>query len=158
MYTKDIKDFIHFYLGQLAEITRKDASIVDDITPATIANVLAEIVTAKPVLRPLSDITNAEKIVIATLVLYRYQKHYDRLVDLEIKDDGSVYVKNEQFAVLAMITVEKDGISYSGGLTSTDKQYFVPNQYEVTRFLLKRGFDLFGLIEDGLAINKTTGK
>ena len=47
---------------------------------------------------------------------------------------------------------------YFTGAYETLLPYFGIAHYELTRWLLSKHFDLFGLIEDGLAINSTTLK
>lgn len=122
---KDIKDYLHLYLGCEVSVTNLDGRYTRLITHEFFSTFYNEDDGAfyndpKPILRPLSDIT-----------------------DDEIDD---VWNLEEPEHVLVM-AYEKNNVVRKVALCS-----------ERTRYLLSRGFDLFGLIEAGLAIDKTTLK
>lgn len=105
---KDIKDYLHFYLGCEAVTVKSKPEI---ITGHIIDLVNGNFYHAKPILRPLSDMTEEEAF------------------DLE--------------AV--------------GGSTEVFELTSIVYSFDSHRMLwaLKKGFDLFGLIESNLAIDST---
>jgi hypothetical protein len=135
---RDIKDYLHLYLG--CEAMHGDRKIVVcglNINSYYIQNILNEdtlrISDIKPILRPLSDMTDYEAIEI-------YNKQWPNMNDKEswvkalfIKDIccGGYYVEGK-VAILDTMMVVKECLS--------------------------RGFDLFNLIPEGLAIDSTTLK
>lgn len=139
--TKDIKDYLHLYLGcecfnhlRLLGVEGNAAYVSH---PAT-GRMVKDINYLKPILRPLSDITEEEARVILPdmqtedkLIEWGYYNEYS---------DGNVfyqYLKKAEDERLSSIIEDSLG---------------VPEHW---LFLLSKGFDLFGLIEAGLAINKT---
>ena len=140
----EFKDVAHLYLGvevvnTIGKHMGKIVSVSIDGT-ATI-NPLDEfkprviiLNSLKPILRPLSDITNDE--------------FYELSEILEQCDYGAVFQEYND---------GKTGVGYmwqegmAGLILNSDAgQYFV----KIFPFLLSRSFDLFGLIESGEAINK----
>jgi len=98
---KKIEDYLHLYLG--CDVRHNNGSIVkmNSIALNNMLNNKYEMQEYKPILRPLSDMTEEEKIEV---------RKFDK-VELP--------------------------------------------HFELTRYLLSKHFDLFGLIEAGLAIEKT---
>jgi len=131
--TKEIKDYIHYYLGQPCLIG--DSKGVDyirmvnetglSVCTGTNKNgipVWYKSNTCKPLLRPLSSMTEDEKDTINNEWGNPMGEHLtDALVE-----------KNEHYVKLLF------------------------ESFELFHYLLKQGFDLFGLLESGLAIDKTT--
>lgn len=110
---KDIKDYLHLYLG--CEICKADGSGNFKLTPHTLSqmnlpNTTPDIKKGKPILRPLSSMTEEELSAMESIYGFYASKPY----------------------------AERLG---------TDA--------EVTRHLLSKGFDLFNLIPEGLAIDST---
>lgn len=105
---KKIEDYLHLYMGCACEIRDGIAFIVDIITPSTIIGVNERKWKVKPVLRPLSDMTNEE---------------LEHMTDATRRNKSMIYQHAER-----------------------------------TAYLLSQGFDLFGLIESRLAIDKKTIK
>ena len=104
---KKIEDYLHLYIGReckYQEHNEKSDWCIGKITPAIITP--NRIHSVKPILRPLSDMTEEEK--------------------------------NEYL------------------LTGTDSSTRFEHNARRTQYLLSKGFDLFGLIDAGLAINKNT--
>ena len=99
--TKDIKDYLHLYLGCEAMLTFKNGNI-EKVTITTLPVEKPE--RFKPILRPLSDMTAEEMLECSSL-----------------KTMGTL------FQIMG----------------------------ETTKYLLSKHFDLFGLIEAGLALDKT---
>jgi hypothetical protein len=111
-----IEDYLHLYIGHSCSVNGLDATIIRGSELGLHRNVIAVIESkdktgctvrridpcyVKPILRPLSDMTEEEKSKISK---------------------------------------------------STVNKVFYPEEF---LYLLKQGFDLFGLIESGLAITKT---
>lgn len=89
----------------------------------------------KPILRPLSNINANDLIALADIIRPENIGNHPRLEEsFEDQVNGVV------------IAIEKIGL-YRG-----------PIAFQMTRYLLKQGFDLFGLIPAGLAIDKTSLK
>ena len=102
--SKEIKDYLHLYLGCIG---RGDSGAAIFLSADTLSKINRGDISFRPILRNLSDMTTEE---------------LELFADLNIKSDyKNVYEK----------------------------------QAEITRFLLSQEFDLFGLIEAGLAIDKT---
>lgn len=114
----NIKDYINLYVGQKAYDTFNDCEV--EITNSNINMYGNDIDQLKPILRPLSDMTEEE---------------------------------------IEYIAIElKAGKWNAPDLKHMPDIAFTQNHLkpEIFLYLLKQGFDLFGLIESGLAINKTT--
>lgn len=120
MDSKNIKDYLHLYLGQQCRcfnhadsegwIETISCSIIIDYEDED-----SEIEGIVPILRPLSDMTEEE-----------------------MKSVGH----------MPHVPLHKDDLKYA----------IIRNSWppEQTRYLLSRGFDLFNLIESGLAIKKSS--
>jgi hypothetical protein len=130
---KDIKDYLHLYLGSEC-FSDTGVTVRRLITLSLLQKSEQEFASITPILRPLSDMTEEEKINLFTLSFgnHRFTHFgYDPIECIILAD------KDERIRV---------GLS----VNSMSADAF--------RFCLARGFDLFGLIEDGLAIDKTTLK
>lgn len=150
MDNKDIKDYLHLYLGRELFGTYLDASgsrgILTGVTngghECEIQFFLEDGINVeeepewneahevKLILRPLSDMTEEEGIECATTFFH----------DCEGKD-----VKVEDNYGTKKIIWRTASIHFPD-------VYYTP---DITRYLLSKGFDLFGLIDAGLAIDKT---
>lgn len=122
---KDIKEFLHLYLGQKVYINHPDAAFRNDTLDADLLTRLLNgslpIENYQLILRPLSDMTDEEK---------------RKVVKLLPKSTENI---------LPRIDV--------GRATSAFMNKATP---DLVIYLLSRGFDLFQLIESGLALDKTT--
>lgn len=125
--SKEIKDYLHLYLGCECEITQPTVHKFADgfeYTYSGVVKLSAEILWAfqtvlyrlKPILRPLSDMTEEELQECGNMI-------YDFSDDPELNNH-----KWQDFEICAV------------------EQFY---------WLLKKHFDLFGLIESGLAVDKT---
>lgn len=96
----------------------------------------------KPILRPLSDILNTESFMV-------YKMYFEKETALDFSgDNGSVYYNPKQVRVQASHALRIfNGQDYETG-DFTKVCQLVP-------YLLSKGFDLFNLIPEGLAIDKT---
>ena len=141
----EFKDVAHLYLGvevvnTIGKHMGKIVSVSIDGT-ATI-NPLDEfkprviiLNSLKPILRPLSDMTDEEFAAYSTML-----ERCDYEAYIEISDSGERRIGYEW----------EDGIC--GVLINS---YVGKNLVAVFSYLLSRSFDLFGLIESGEAIDKT---
>lgn len=112
---KKIKDYLHLYLGCDAMIYNDKSFIMDKVTSSSLNIEDGSVTKIKPILRPLSDMTEQESYELC-------------------------WQKNQNHMKLNW---------------SLNESAIHPNEF---LYLLKQGFDLFGLIESGLAIDKTTIK
>jgi len=121
--TKDIKDYLHLYLGcevmldsiiESSEPNIKTLTAIQSIAPFVVLRdkgdsrqgEWVDMNNCKPILRPLSDMTEEEK------------------------------------KLFGIIKIE-------------ERSFSIETHFESFRLLLSKHFDLFGLIEAGLAIDKT---
>lgn len=121
---KDIKDYLHLYLGCDCMMTRNSYHAVHQLrlssdTPFKLTGQLSDyfsdsktMAECKPILRPLSDMTEEE------------EKEYEA----------------------TRVFVRATPVHQVGNMQWTPETF---------RYLLKQGFDLFNLIPEGLAIDKT---
>jgi len=143
---KKIENYIHHYLGcgvtVLNPIT-KEWSKVRRLCFTDCNLIVNYSRDAKLILRPLSDMTENEAIEYFNL-------HETTIIikkEILKKGVGFQYKWKSERGNL------EDGFSYSGvGIAFSDK-----NKYNSTEFvyLLSKGFDLFGLIEAGFAIDRS---
>lgn len=150
---KNIKDYLHFhlgceirhdkgiYVGTLTSIGFHTAEIFCDylkrneghrVPPGKDFGYFSILIERlKPVLRPLSDMTEEESIEIAKIHKY------------DVPDDDGVMEE--------IVSIYGNG----GGILMLGAYLPVSHYLEGLLWLLKNHFDLFGLIESGLAIDKT---
>ncbi len=130
---KDIKDYLHLYLGCPAEIHGYNTKIVDKVTSSSLT-MITKGCKIVPILRPLSDMTEQEAMELGKLLL--------------LIPHGQISAYKNTFGKWCVKWSEhyKDHWCIDGEIF---------NQHQ-TIYLLKEGFDLFELIADGLAIDKTT--
>lgn len=143
----EIKDYLHLYLGcevavidkMAAEYNCEEIIYTDklkgvtesEVKPGEMIAIIGDVFQEeyidriKPILRPLSDMSDDE--------CWYSQNAFGHFV----KGTSEPYIQNRLHCI-------KD--SY------TDFRNILPHQFA---WLLKQGFDLFGLIESGLAIDKT---
>jgi hypothetical protein len=186
---KDIKDFIHLYLGQQVRVRKKNDSdreyLVGRICEVTRASNHGDWVKVwfdddlptvtdstwhqstsnchfffmnedeiQIILRRLSSMTEEERSELWSLVFGTKRSKFR---------GNTVWFPEETISSdprwVLMQGVERFGIEMNGTVwADSDLHAFKHNQHEVTRYLLSKGFDLFGLIESGLAIDKETIK
>lgn len=126
---KKIENYLHLYVWQKCVVRYKldKEEVEKTLTPVHLHEFLNECAVCKPILRPFSDMEDYERTVV---------------YDLEMRDEEIDYSRKVQCVK----------IWYSR------TSFFMLNKWnqETFRYLLSRGFDIFGLIESGLAIDKTT--
>lgn len=175
---KDLKDYLHFYLGcevlykgkvyDLFQIDSTFAHIWKKNRSATVCE--PTIHNVKPLLRPLSSMTQSEADYFAWLCMdSEYHLEVDsRITQEEIQtelaknDDGlmldadvEIYIGVSVRCFEGAVVIKTDG---SIAVYDEDKETYqsVDNIAFKVLYLLKQGFDLFGLIPAGLAIDSTT--
>jgi len=137
-------DVLHLYLG--CEGKNHNGETID-LTSRTLNLIWCNVIGFKPILRPLSDMTEEEALIYFSLPLKSIilkKNVYAESISFNYKWVNPKYASNNQ-----------DSFSYSEVGIGNGFQSFTQKQF---LFLLKRGFDLFGLIESGQAIDKTTLK
>lgn len=144
---KDIKEYLHLYLGCQCEHTCWDDA-GDDMpgskktrrTGELDLSILEDIDWFRPklLLRPLSDMTEEEFEQFRTIT--GYPNH-----NATFEGADGVHIK---YRYGKKSTV-------NGFKTSININSIRP---DMLKYLLSRGFDLFNLVSDGLAINKTESK
>lgn len=138
---KELKDYLHLYLGcEVRTIDYYGKEWKQQLlTPQLYSELFHtghfsyQVEFIKPILRPLSDMTEEEKVKV---YLWEYANNESGELVKNDSDRDFFVVKNEH-----------------GMRCYVNLHHF---SAETTRKLLKAGFDLFGLIESGLAIDKTT--
>lgn len=115
---KNIKDYIHFYLGQPIKTSRYGIGVLDSVSKTCMHVEFEKTIQGflfnddvKLLLRPLSDMTDKEMDDIK-----KYSNHIEKYIETGV---------------------------------------FIRIDGELHRILCKWGFDIFNLIESGLAIDKT---
>lgn len=144
---KNIKDYLHLYLGCQMERGGIVTGALLDAANESAFNAWEDF---KPILRPLSDITNREKTEIYKMIFGR-----------EFPNSGQIFFRHDKTTssdprwILSTgvdrLGIEMDGTVW-GDCDLNNKKH---NQHLITLYLLKQRFDIFGLIEGGLAIDKT---
>lgn len=146
-----LQDYLHYYMGckaittddneqaELVGVSDDNAHLVHD---GTGSYGTCDISGVKPILRRLEDMTEVEGVDLAKL-----QHNPTRHKDIEV-----LYIKTEHLHYI-------DGTRWSGDGVSEYNEYFVDfSQMKADQFhyLLSKGFDLFGLIDAGLAVDIKT--
>lgn len=179
---KEIKDYLHLYLGcecVVEQDLEMEGFETRTLTTASILGKKNQFLTLiggssvqkpfaaeeiKPILRPLSDMTEEEMIgLLQSMVPQDMEtKPTDEDYDLEMFRNDEGLMVDGDVAVGANITcicyVGQIAIRESGDIDMFDedgKPERVINQPAGFHYLLSKHFDLFGLIESGLAIDKT---
>lgn len=174
----NIKDYLHLYLG--CEVYQKGGLPVK-LTPDLLTASSFTEGLSKPILRPLSDMTEdyflslfkisigaAEDMIptsfsrLATDDLLvqmgygQYKFSYRHNFENDVRIEGGVSFYIECFKIENRISISSQGIEESKSPFNPSKENrIVWNQATIFKKLLKDGYDLFGLIEAGLAIDKT---
>ncbi len=110
---------------------------------------------AKPVLRPLSDMTEMEIVFLLNMV---YKNIYGYGAD--IQECGMFSENDDAVGYKCVDRLNDDEIGFTieierGVEYSTNGIHSIVNQFEITKELLRMGFDIFGLIKSKQAVNKT---
>jgi hypothetical protein len=151
---KKLSDYLRLYTGCKVfidsgafKITGGTGCLIGCTESRTLVNFKDELlpieaVDIKPILRSLSNITDDEK------------KEIFRLIFGKDPIPETAILHGRDWALRSGI--DSIGMDLSGSIWAhSDLQPFEFNQHEITRHLLKWGFDLFDLINSGLAIDVT---
>jgi hypothetical protein len=173
---KKIEDYLHLYLGclvittigegQLVSITHDEAIyckvVYGVMGPDFDDNHLVE--DTKPILRPLSDITDNEIDELASVLLGKETHCYSKwrskegdYILAEWKKEKPHAPLDEKYEYMTMgMSINENFVIHhkwdyhnSGGVGTTNEP--LHNHNEITRYLLSKHFDIFGLIDSGLA-------
>ena len=128
MESKNIKDYLHLYICCDC-LYDNGVSVRRHIVPDVLSRVYSEFATATPILRPLSSMTEDEKV---------------RLFKLSFGEEHN-------FDMFGFDPVEQIILADKNGRTRAAVS-LKSMSVEGILFLLSKGFDLFGLIDAGLAI------
>lgn len=142
---KNIKDYLHLYLGCECIVKEPGESAFKSVLEGIQRGkfllkeyghlLLWEAAEIKPILRPLSDMTE-EELIEQENIFKIYEPDFEVTPDMrknaweKIKNDGIMAVEFSEDNNPLMV-------------------------FELFRYFLSKHFDLFGLIESGLAIDKT---
>jgi len=152
---KEIKDYLHLYVGCTLRCDTGFVilmSVIPEIIPHTSFGIAVingsesyrtNLGDYMPVLRPLSDITEEEAIELVKISEWKQYGEHPHKREYRAYRNGF----NE--------------IVVSWGESIREKNVPVAKEvfgFEEFRYLLSKGFDLFNLITEGLAIDKTTTK
>lgn len=149
---KEIKDYLHLYAGCPVEFDRYGTLCMGTLTASLFKDFNHGEVELKLILRPLRDMTEDEAIEVFKMV---------SLLDLsecqfEFGENYTTWINaNLNGRVIDSINFLGDNIE----MMNNDGTYSPLNPIApVHKYYLSRHFDLFSLIENGLAIDKTTLK
>lgn len=157
MDPKEIKDYLHLYLGCECEFYIR---LGDDgtygicelvtVDVRVLHNVLAGLAKCTLKLRPLSDISE-EDFKECALLYWGYQNRdiiYNQIG--EVKQIVELKMASKYGTAKPYVVFDKQGKEIMRGTLSENE--LNPMQFQ---FLLSKGYDLFELIESGLAIDAT---
>lgn len=153
---KELKDYLHLYLGcqiRFHSNLTETWGIWNKMSCSDIQLAVAHIGFGEKCqiqLRPLSDMTEEER-----------KELWEFVFNRKFGENGTEYLRDHlpiptgRTRWVLTSGVERLGIQFNGRIWyDSDLQHWNFSQHEVTRWLLSRSFDLFDLIESGLAINK----
>lgn len=167
---KQLKDYLHFYLGcQMYAYTLESVTngwlekqmsknpqmgYSYELTAGNLKKTLED--GYLPILRKLESMAEDEALHIAKNCFYHNEMRYPDS-DYKVSREGNVYVvnlNNDWFEKELRIGLSSGNIWYTKP-TIEDR---VHHAFDSFHYLLSRGFDLFGLCDAGLAIDKATIK
>lgn len=175
---KKIEDYLNLYLGCKVSIAlgefdfigiEKDCAVVWN---KIYGRKIYLIQLIKPILRPLSDMTEeeAEDFALSCLNSRHAPEHFDPVEKDElqiefVKNDGGNFLDDDVEIYIGLscrcldgyISIMKDGrigMSEEDDIPTKEMEP-IDDVYGKVHWLLSKHFDLFGLIESGLAIDAT---
>lgn len=166
---REIKDYLHLYMGQKAiRIKATYPRRKGDIIPIDADCLRYWANDVKPILRPLSSMTEDEAEHLAWLCMDGRHRSEDYAIDkdeIQIEfaqnDGGTLLDKNIQIYIGVSCRCWEGYIAITeyGEIIQceedSEKREPIDNVADKVRYLLSKGFDLFNLIPDGLAIDST---
>jgi len=168
-----IEDYLHLYLPIAVELNNGGSKVYNRVAVAvgntddefryvtlrlgkgkksfTHSILLAEPDRIKPILRPLIDMTEEE--MKDVLIMHFHESGRDVAAQsiVSVKKKHEVKMASKYGTGIPYIVYNESNIPHSDDVLS-----FSELNADQFIYLLSRGFDLFGLIEAGLAIDKTT--
>lgn len=162
----NIKDYLHLYLGCKCVVAMKQTQKCVCISTMTLELMLSPF-DLTPILRPLSDMTEQELIEVIQLSVPDDLEDHPTADDYDLEifynDGGNLVDRDVAIGATyscicyeGSVAIRKCGtIHFFNDEGEFEKVYNIPRVYA---FLLSKQFDMFGLIEAGLAIDKTTLK
>ena len=136
---KELKDYLHLYLGCKLLMPNGSIELLDGVMVGCEPS-------GKPILRPLSDITPTEVLEICKiegLVNASISGHHLHITAIDDSYDLVFdFKKQDSLFISPIVYLKKNGSPYT-----------LAKQFEITRYLLSKGIDIFGLIEDNLAVS-----
>lgn len=159
MKEKNIEDYFHFYYGCECEfvLTESKKVLIQELLGIALDYYFLDVYkkknpiydSIKPILRPLSSMTEEEAIYLANLIQYDGDSF---IWKVRLKDELQIVIDGVRNSDYRTVTIAYD---WKFSVCDTDEYgngYSGENPHETTRYLLSKSFDLFGLIESGLAI------
>lgn len=141
------KDVLHLYLGCQ---WHQDGGYPIELTGSFIEYILGSKTNdhGKPILRPLSDMTEEERAEIFYFIFGRQFKGRTEWYKEKTTLQEPRWVLSQG--------VDRVGIQMNGDIwADCDLHVYKMNPHKNTLYLLSKSFDLFGLIDSGEAIDKT---
>lgn len=148
----NIKDYIHYYIGQsfqfdnkqweMIAVSRKLVTGWRDNTEISSTEIQVYHNEAKLMLRRLSDMTEEEATELAKI----------QTVEKRLKDVQVLLIEKDRVHYIDGSMWQGDGVEEYNDLY-VYYDLLTPKQFV---YLLKQGFDLFGLLDAGLAIDAKT--
>lgn len=173
--SKDLKDYLHYYLG-CEVVTNSGTNVLRDSKQSRVATFVGfadyhrldcrlafragpegrcNTYLLKPLLRPLSDMTEDEAADVYMIERDRILHSPTNDVDVRQRTDFGWVVTRLDHLNIGLL-IKYDGVCYKV-INEGKRPTIEPamNQPLIFHYLLSKHFDLFGLIESGLAISKT---
>lgn len=166
---KKITDYLHLYLG--CEVEWWNGSGVYILDPYYLSEIAEDDLweKTKPILRPLSDMTDEEILQCGKFICavpneegfsYEIQRFHNtvgaKFYSGKFTSGQYLSIWNEKNKVSGIGHIEVGWYSDNKiDKRRTKELWKVGGCHELTVYLLSKHFDLFGLIESGLAIDKT---
>lgn len=145
----ELKDYLHYYMGATFWTNNSEG----EVNPETLRFIYPMIEKdkgVKLVLRRLEDMTEEERKQIWQLIIGR---SFPNTGDVRWFEENHSSAKRW----VMMSGVERVGIEMTGKVwADSDLSHIKFNPHLVTHCLLQQGFDLFGLIPAGLAMDAKT--
>lgn len=136
----DIKEILHYYIDQPCEVvTNEGQEFIWNLTYLLLGHLdqprtfSTDVNTIKPILRSLYDMTNEEAIETARLIY-----EYEDFTKIETR-------RNSHGHLLVEFGTQSRKV-----YNATMDCMYNPDQF---RYLIKKGFDIFELIHEGLALD-----
>lgn len=146
---KKIEDYLHLYIGCFCKVdnrshTHRLTGVKNGAALFRSTNGMVAMNNVKPILRPLADMTNGEIKEIGKIEGLANLGDIQKFGDDCIGAVDDTYKLMFETSPLTIVYLKKNGADYT-----------LAKPFEITQYLLSKHFDLFGLIQAGLAIDIT---